>query len=40
MHHIADLQHYVWKYQEQVIQLNELPDDWMRGFRELRSVVP
>jgi hypothetical protein len=40
MHDIANLQHFAWKYQEQVIQLNDLPDDWMRGFRELRSVVP
>jgi hypothetical protein len=37
---VATLQHFAWKYQEQLIQSNELPDDWIRAFRELRSVVP
>jgi hypothetical protein len=40
MHDIARLQHFAWKYQEQLIQLNELPDDYTSAFRSLRSVIP
>jgi hypothetical protein len=40
MHDMVNLQHFAWKYQEQLLQLNELLDDWTNAFRELRSVIP
>ena len=40
MHDIRNLQQIAWQYQEQLLQLNELPDEYTSLFRSLRSVIP
>ena len=40
MEDIATLQHFAWRYQEQMLTANELPNDWVDAIKGLRSVVP